>query len=49
MVVLTYEGFALCDFGRGYRCCIDDEWISFDTAGQWKAYIDMILRNGKRS
>lgn len=40
--LMTYEGYALYSWGRGYKSLIDDEWIKFDTAGQWKQYIDMI-------
>ena len=41
-ILLTYEGYALYEWGPGYKSLINDEWITFDTAGQWKQYIDMI-------
>lgn len=42
--VLTYEGYALYEWGRGWKSLIDDEWIRFDTAGQWVQYINNIKR-----
>ena len=42
--VLTYEGFALYEWGRGWKSEIDGEWRQFDTAGQWVQYINLIKR-----
>lgn len=41
-VLLTYEGYALYEWGRGYKSEIDGRWIMFDTAGQWIQYIKKI-------
>ena len=43
MALLVYEGYALYEWGRGYKSMIGDRWVEFDTAGQWKRYIDNIL------
>lgn len=43
--VLTYEGYTLETDGMVYQCRIGKEVRKFDTAGQWKQYIDYI--NGK--
>lgn len=42
--VLTYEGYALYEWGAQWKSLIEDEWIRFDTAGQWVQYIDKIKR-----
>ena len=42
--LITYEGYTLYEWGRGYKSLIDDEWIMFDTAGQWVQYIRMIKK-----
>lgn len=48
-VVMTYEGYALYVWGRAYKSLIGDEWIKFDTAGQWYQYINLIKNgNGKK-
>lgn len=39
-VLITYNGYALIEWGRGYKSEIDGRWIQFDTAGQWKQFID---------
>ena len=44
--LIVYEGYALYEWGRGYKSEIGGEWINFDSAGQWKRYIDL-LKNGK--
>lgn len=46
-VVLTYEGYQLVERGKGgYRSAFGDRVINFDTAAQWKQYIDYLV-NGK--
>lgn len=40
--VLTYEGYALYEWGRGYKSEIDGKWRMFDTAGQWVQYINLL-------
>lgn len=47
MELLKYEGYVLYDWGHGYRSEIDGRWLTFDTASQWKQFID--YRDGKRS
>lgn len=42
MSLLTYKGYTLETSGRGYGSVINGEFIKFDTAGQWKQYIDLI-------
>lgn len=40
-VVLVYEGYTLTErHNGGYLSVIDGEAITFDTASQWKQYID---------
>lgn len=39
-ILITYNGYALIEWGRGYKSEIDGRWIQFDTAGQWKEFID---------
>ena len=39
-VLLIYDGYALHEWGRGYKSEIDGHWLQFDTAGQWKRFID---------
>ena len=39
-VLLIYDGYALHEWGHGYKSEIDGEWLQFDTAGQWKQFID---------
>lgn len=39
-ILLIYDGYALIEWGRGYKSEIDGRWIQFDTAGQWKQFID---------
>lgn len=47
MVLLTYEGYTLTERAQGgYRSVIDSEVINFDTAIQWKQFIDR-KRNAK--
>lgn len=48
--ILTYEGYTLTERAQGgYRSVIDGETVSFDTASQWKQYIDLIIkRNGRK-
>lgn len=40
--ILTYEGYALYEWGRGYKSEIDGRWRQFDTASQWVQYINYI-------
>lgn len=45
--LLTYEGYNLMERSQGgYRSVIGTEVLTFDTAAQWKRYIDRI-KNGK--
>lgn len=45
--LLTYEGYNLMERAQGgYRSVIGAETLNFDTAAQWKRYIDR-LKNGK--
>lgn len=49
MVLLTYEGYTLVERSKGgYRSAIGDMVLNFDTAAQWKQYIDYI-KYGKKS
>lgn len=41
--ILTYEGYALFEWGRGYKSEIDGRWHQFDTAAQWVQYINLKL------
>lgn len=41
--LITYEGYALYPYGRGYKSLIKDRWMEFDSASQWKRYIDKLL------
>lgn len=40
MTLMTYKGYELTLCPNGYRSKIDGELLRFDTAGQWKSYID---------
>lgn len=40
--LLTYKGYSLYEWGSGYKSLIDDEWVRFDTASQWKQFIDKV-------
>lgn len=42
--VIVYEGYALYEWGRGWKCEIGGKWMTFDSAGQWKRYIDLIKK-----
>lgn len=45
--LLSYEGYQLMERAAGgYRSVIGTEVLTFDTAAQWKRYIDRI-KNGK--
>lgn len=44
MTLLKYKGYALEMTERGYTSVINHELIKFDTAGQWKQYIDFITK-----
>ena len=45
--LMTYEGYQLMERDKGgYRSIIGTEVLNFDTAAQWKQYIDKI-NNGK--
>lgn len=43
-IILTYEGFFLVESGRQWKSLIEDQWLRFDTAGQWKQYIDKFVK-----
>lgn len=43
-ILVTYEGYALYEWGRGYKSEIGGQWVTFDSAGQWKRYIDQLNR-----
>lgn len=43
-VVLTYGGYELESDGSAYQCRFGKNLIKFDTAGQWKQYVDYINR-----
>lgn len=46
--LLSYEGYQLMERAAGgYRSVIGTEVLTFDTAAQWKKYIDKIKGNGK--
>lgn len=41
MAAVTYMGYSLVERPQGgWRSIIDGEVLTFDTAGQWKKYID---------
>ena len=40
-ILITYNGYALIEWGHGYKSEIDGRWIQFDTAGQWKQFIGL--------
>ena len=44
--IITYENYELFPWGTGYKSEIDGKWKFFDSASQWKQYIDFI--KGKR-
>ena len=44
MALVTYEGYTLYEHGSAYKSLINDRWMEFDSAGQWKRYIDKIKR-----
>ena len=44
MELLKYNGFILYDWGNRYKSEINGQWITFDTASQWKSYIDKFGR-----
>jgi len=39
--LLTYKGRVLYEWGLGYKSEIRGEWITFDSAAQWKKYVDL--------
>ena len=45
--LLTYEGYALYEWGRGYKSEINGKWRQFDTASQWVQYINLIIGKEK--
>lgn len=45
--IIIYGGCALYEWGRGYKSEINGEWVTFDSAAQWKKYIDLILYGKK--
>ena len=48
-IVLTYEGFTLVERERGGYCStINGKTITFDTASQWKQYIDLVIIKRKK-
>jgi len=44
MALITYEGYTLYEWGCGYKSEIGGRWVTFDSAGQWKRYIDQLIR-----
>jgi hypothetical protein len=44
-IVMTYEGYSLYEAPQGYLSTIDGKVVKFDTAVQWKQFID--YKNGK--
>lgn len=46
--VLTYEGYTLETDGRVYQSRIGNHVRKFDTAGQWKEYIDYLKTHPKK-
>lgn len=42
--IISYMGYTLFEWGCGWKSLIGEEWIRFDSAGQWKRYIDNIVR-----
>lgn len=40
MELLKYDGYILEDAPHGYKSKINGEWLTFDTASQWKKFID---------
>lgn len=42
--LIIYEGYTLYESGRSYKSLINDEWRQFDTASQWKKYIDLLMK-----
>lgn len=47
--VLTYEGFTLVESASGgYLSTINGKTIAFDTASQWKQYIDIVIIKRKK-
>lgn len=40
--VVVYKNYFLYEWGKGWKSLINDEWLFFDTAGQWKEYIDLM-------
>lgn len=42
--ILKYNGYELFAWGNAYKSEIDGRWREFDTASQWKQYIDLITR-----
>ena len=48
-VILTYEGFTLVERKSGGYCStINGKTIAFDTASQWKQYIDIVIIKSKK-
>lgn len=44
MTILKYKGYTLEMTERGYVSVVNRELIKFDTASQWKQYIDYITK-----
>lgn len=42
--ILKYRDYILYTWMSGYKSEINGEWVEFDTAGQWKKYIDLLTR-----
>lgn len=38
--IFIYNGYSLYPWGCGYKSEIGGRWIEFDSAAQWKKYID---------
>lgn len=49
--LLKYGDFTLVDRGSDYCSTINGQTLVFDTASQWKQYIDLISKNhyGKKA
>lgn len=45
--LLFYNGYYLYEWGRGYKSQIDDEWVLFNTAAEWKKEIDKITKKNE--
>lgn len=44
MTILKYKGYTLETTERGYISVVNHELLKFETASQWKQYIDQITK-----